>query len=94
MRQWRAYQVFAAVAALAVSGSAAQAASIAYVLDQSNADPLLADGDAYLQVTVADGAGGAIDFTVDILPRLTGIADTGFGLRSFAFSSRGQPTSS
>lgn len=88
MRQWRAFPV-AVFAALAVFGSAAHAASISYVLDQSNAKPLLPDGAAYLQVTVADGASGGIDFTVDILPRLTGVADAGFGLRSFAFSSQG-----
>lgn len=88
MRQWRSLSV-AVFAVLALLGSAAQAASISYVLDQSNADPLLPDGAPWLQVTLADGASGTIDFTVDILPRLTGIADAGFGLRSFAFSSQG-----
>lgn len=88
MRIRRFWQM-AAFAALAVLADGARAASISYVLDQSNADPLLPDGQPYLQVTVADGAAGAIDFTVSILPALTGIADSSFGLRSFAFSSQG-----
>jgi hypothetical protein len=61
----------------------AQAASLSYVLDQSNA---LTDNVNYLQVTIADGSEGAIDFTVQVLDALTGIASDNFGIQSFAFN--------
>lgn len=64
--------------------SSSQAASISYFLDQSNK---LADGTNYLQVTIADGANGAIDFTVTVLqPLLDLAADRGFGITKFAFN--------
>ena len=64
--------------------SASQAASISYFLDQSDK---LADGTNYLQVTIADGANGAIDFTVTALQPLLDIAAaTGFGITKFAFN--------
>jgi hypothetical protein len=66
--------------------TAANAASISYVLDQSNALP---DGTGYLQVTIADGANGAIDFTVQALSPLTSIAGSNFGIQSFAFNVEG-----
>lgn len=69
-------------AALVLSASA-QAASLSFYLDQSN---VLADGSNYLRVDVADGADGAIDFTVQVLGPLTGIAASNFGIQSFAFN--------
>jgi hypothetical protein len=63
--------------------SPSKAASVSYVLDQSN---VLADGVPYLQVTVADGAEGAIDFTVQVLPSLSSHAGENFGIQSFAFN--------
>lgn len=70
------------VAAFAL-GTPAQAASVSYILDQSNA---LTDDVNYLQVTIADGAEGAIDFTVETLDSLLGIAGDNFGIQSFAFN--------
>lgn len=64
--------------------SASQAASISYFLDQSDK---LADGTNYLQVTIADGVDGAIDFTVTALQPLLDIASTTrFGITKFAFN--------
>ena len=51
--------------------SSSQAASISYFLDQSDK---LADGTNYLQVTISDGANGAIDFTVTALQPLLDLA--------------------
>jgi hypothetical protein len=67
---------------------AANAASTSYFLNQSN-DPevWLPDGTNYLQVTIADGVGGDIDVTVDLLGPLTGIADANFGINAFLFNS-------
>jgi hypothetical protein len=65
------------------------AASISYVLDQSNAESALPDGTPYLRVTIADGIAGAIDFTVSILSSLQGIAGNHFGMQSFAFNTTG-----
>jgi hypothetical protein len=78
-----------AAVALAISGplsNAGHAASVSYYLDQSNA---LADGINYLQVTVSDDGLAdpqAIQFTVDLLSPLTGIAGTNFGIQRFAFN--------
>lgn len=64
--------------------SSTQAASISYFLDQSDK---LADGTNYLQVTISDGANGAIDFTVTALqPLLDLAAEKGFGITKFAFN--------
>ena len=61
----------------------AHSAALSFSLDQSNA---LADGIDYLQVTVADGADGAIDFTVEVLGPLLDLAAGNFGLQSFGFN--------
>lgn len=73
-----------ALSALCLAGPA-QAATIAYYLDQSD-NAALPDGNNYLKVTIADGVDGAIDFTVEAQPAL--LAQTGgyFGLRAFAFN--------
>lgn len=65
------------------SATSSQAASVSFYLDQSNR---LADGINYLQVTIADGADGAIDFTVTALQPLLDIAGNRFGIERFAFN--------
>lgn len=79
----------AIAAALLAGGGAAQAASIAYFLDQSD---FLPDGANYLQVTFDDeGAAGLINVRVEILPALeaanTGIGGNALGITAFAFNS-------
>ena len=66
-----------------LSATSSQAASVSFYLDQSNR---LADGVNYLQVTIADGASGAIDFTVTALQPLLDIAGDNFGINRFAFN--------
>jgi len=70
-------------AGLLVAGAPAHAASVTYVLDQSN---VLPDGVGYLQVQVADGSDGAIDFTVQVLNSLSDMAAGNFGIQAFAFN--------
>ncbi len=60
-----------------------QATSVSYYLDQSNSLP---DDINYLQVTVADGVNGAIDFTVSILGPLMDGGMKRFGIQKFAFN--------
>jgi hypothetical protein len=83
----RAASVLALVGTLLIGG-AAHAASMSYFLNQSN-DPegWLPDGTNYLQVTIADGVGGDIDVTVDLLAPLTSIAGANFGIQAFLFNS-------
>lgn len=88
-------RVFAAVSlCLGFLGAVtnAHAETVSYYLDQSNE---LADGVNYLQVTIADGADGAIDFEVTILQPLLDIAGSsgGFGLVSFGFNTTGAANS-
>ena len=67
------------IAAIIIPSPPAQAASVSYFLDQSNS---LADGTNYLKITIDDeGAIGAINFTVDVLPSLT--PENNFGIQSF-----------
>jgi hypothetical protein len=66
-----------------LGATTSQAASISFYLDQSNRLP---DGVNYLQVTVADGASGAIDFTVTALQPLLDLAGDNFGIDRFAFN--------
>jgi hypothetical protein len=80
---------FAMLLMLTLLASGARAASITYVLDQTDSDPRLADGVPWLQVTISDGLAGAIDFTVSLLPSLTEIAGENFGIKAFAFNSQG-----
>lgn len=70
-------------ASLAFATSAQAATSLSYYLDQSNE---LADGINYMQVTIADGADGAIDFTVTPLQPLLDLAGDKFEIRRFAFN--------
>jgi hypothetical protein len=65
------------------SATSSHAASVSFYLDQSNR---LADGVNYLQVTIADGAAGAVDFTVTALQPLLDMAGDNFGIQRFAFN--------
>lgn len=65
------------------SATSSQAASVSFYLDQSSGLP---DGVNYLQVTIADGVDGAIDFTITALQPLLDIAGEGFGIEKFAFN--------
>ena len=67
-----------------VSAAQVHAVSVSYFMNQSNE---LADGPNYLQVTIDDnGAPGSINFKVETLPVLTGMATGNFGLQSFGFN--------
>ena len=63
--------------------SSSQAASVSYFLDQSNK---LSDGINYLKVTIADGAEGSVDFTVEALQPLLDLAGDNFGIQKFGFN--------
>lgn len=65
-----------------ISPAPAQAASIAYVLDQANALP---DGTDYLRVTLTDTDAG-VDFLVETLGALDGITAANFGIQEFGFN--------
>ena len=69
----------------AVSVTPAFGASVSYFLDQSNISGL-ADGTNYLKVTISDGLGGLIDFSVETLAPLNSIAGPNFGIQTFAFN--------
>ena len=68
------------------SATSSQASSVSFYLDQSSG---LLDGVNYLQVTIADGADGAIDFTITTLQPLLDIAGSNFGIEKFAFNVAG-----
>lgn len=63
--------------------SRAEAASVQYMLDQSNA---LEDGVDYLMVTISDDQPGQLDFLVETQPALKQIAGNNFGIASFGFN--------
>lgn len=65
------------------AASNAPAASISYVLDQSDS---MADDVGYLQVTISDGLDGAIDFVVRVLEPLREVAGDRFGIQKFSFN--------
>lgn len=67
---------------LAAAGNVS-AASLTYVLDQSD---VLPDDTGYLQVTISDGLDGAIDFNVRILDPLGDVAGDRFGIQKFSFN--------
>src|SRR3989344_5797121 len=65
----------------------AQAASVSFLLDQSNKLPDGTDYLDYLKVTIDDqGALGAINFTVETLDELSARACKKFGILSFGFN--------
>ncbi len=63
--------------------SSSQAATMSYFLDQSNK---LSDGINYLKVTIADGAEGGVNFTVEALQPLLDLAGDNFGIQKFGFN--------
>lgn len=71
-----------AAAALFLPPLPAQAASVSYFLDQSNALP---DGTNYLQVTLTENGSG-VDFLVDTLDPLNSIAGSNYGIDKFGFN--------
>jgi len=60
----------------------AQAGAVTYLLDQSNVDSALPDRTPYATVRIDDSTPGQLTFTVTLLPALTGLAGTNFGLQS------------
>lgn len=77
--------VLSATAAFMVGiagATGAEAASV-FLLDRSDR---LADGPGYLQVTIEDGADGAIDFTLQALAPLVARAGDRLEIRAFAFN--------
>lgn len=90
----RIISIIAAVAVACTLGArSAEAASVSYYLDQSNALP---DGTNYLKVTVADdgqAAPSTVYFTVEILAPLSSLAGPNFGIQRFAFNSSIDPLS-
>lgn len=87
-------QSVAALSLLAAFSTApAFGASVSYFLDQSNDLP---DGTSYLKVTISDGIGGLIDFSVKTLAPLNSIASPSFGIQTFGFNTTpvGLPTDS
>lgn len=67
----------------------ASAASLSTFLTTSNESSVFPSGTDYLQVTVSDGAAGAIDFLVETTPALRDLADSNFGIQSFSFNFAG-----
>jgi len=60
------------------------AASISYYLDQSNDLP---NGINYAQVTISDGIGGNIDFSVDVIESAFSVSPSAnFGMQTFSFN--------
>jgi hypothetical protein len=77
---------FAAALGLAAP-HAARAASISYVLDQTNIDQApITDGTPYVRVTIDDNTPNALTFTVSLLSSLTSIASSSFGTQDFSFN--------
>ena len=77
---WRVWVGFA----IAIAG-ASDAAVVSFDLNQSNE---LADGPAYLRVTIDDeGLPGRINFHVAALGPLLSIAEENFGIQKFGFNS-------
>lgn len=77
----------ALMTALALSfAPQAQAAFVTYVLDQTNGNPTLADGVSYAQLRIDDNTAGRLTFTITVLPTLSGLATSNFGLQQFGFN--------
>lgn len=69
---------------LVLMGTQASAATISYYLDQSNDLP---DGINYAQVTISDGLGDNIDFSVDVIASAFSVSPSAnFGMQAFSFN--------
>lgn len=75
------YGVFACM--LLFASTAARAASVSFYLDQSNKLP---DGTNYLSVMLTENLSGGVDFLVQTLNPLNGIAGRNFGIQKFGFN--------
>jgi len=73
----------AVVLLAALAAAPAQAASLSYFLDQSNDLP---NGTNYAVVTIEDGVGGDIDFTVEVLTGAFPTPLSNFGMQAFFFN--------
>lgn len=62
-----------------------QASTVAYFLDQNNSSRPTG-GINFLQVTIADGADGAIDFRIEAAPALASRVGSRLDIRSFGFN--------
>lgn len=66
------------------SAGGAHATSVSYYMNQSNA---LDDGVNYMKVTIDDeGMAGFVNFRIDVLPALSGLATSNFGIQEFGFN--------
>jgi hypothetical protein len=80
-------KMVASAALMLLTASAAQAASVSVILDQSNQENLLPDGSHYLMVTISDGVDGDIDFSLETLDELFAVSQgSNYGIQSFAFN--------
>jgi hypothetical protein len=66
-----------------------QAASVTYVLDQSNEEGRFPDGTPYAQVTINDDTPNELRFVVDLLPVLLSQAGSNLGIQAFGFNVTG-----
>jgi hypothetical protein len=82
---------FAAATFAALLGTCAHGAPVSYVLDLSDRLP---DGPAYLEVTITEGTGGAIEFTVEAQAALLAHAGDGLEIRAFGFNTGGRELTS
>jgi hypothetical protein len=73
----------AATLLAAVAAAPVQAASVSYYLDQSNDLP---DGINYAKVTISDGVGGDIDFSVAVITSAFSVSGSNFGMQDFSFN--------
>lgn len=69
--------------ALLVASLPAYGASVSYFLDQANVMP---DGIDYLRVSISELSGGGVDFMVEPLAPLSGVAGPNFGVQEFGFN--------
>lgn len=81
--------IAAGIAAGLLTAGTAGAASVSYILDSSDRLPA---GQPYVEVTISDGADGAIDFVVKTLDALNDVAGNKFGIQRFALNVNGPAT--
>jgi len=73
-------------ALIALAAQNGRAASISYLIDQSNIDAApIVDGTNFARVTIDDDTPNALTFTVTLLSSLTSLAGPGFGIQNFGF---------
>jgi hypothetical protein len=82
----RAYAISAAICLAVFAPITASAASVSVFLNLSNESVQFPSDTNYLEVTIADGLDGAIDFRVETTDALKSIADSNFGIQSFSLN--------